>query len=72
MSMTFYHFMMTYKGSKEHVLLNQLAEIMAGDIGFPKQEHQYNRLSSYMEESSAYTQMMGVFDQAWELYKDKY
>ncbi|MFD2680563.1 YozE family protein [Bacillus seohaeanensis] len=68
MRKSFYHFLMKYRQPKVTDSLTAFANAVYEDHGFPKQLHQYDELSSYLELNGHYLESMTIFDEAWEKY----
>lgn len=66
--LTFYQFMMTYRGNKISNDQDRLAEWMFNDHDFPKFSTDYNELSDYLEWTSPFMNAITIFDQLWEVY----
>ncbi|MGO2101016.1 YozE family protein [Vagococcus salmoninarum] len=68
MKRSFYHYMLTLRGSKIHQAESQLAYEMAQDIQFPKQADTYHEVSNYLELSTDYLENLTLFDHCWDMY----
>lgn len=49
----------------------QFANNAQNDQTFPKQEQDYDKLSDYLELNAGYLSSMSIFDQAYQMYRDK-
>ncbi|WP_018658796.1 YozE family protein [Allofustis seminis] len=65
---SFYDYLMTERGSKNHLEIAQFAESVFKDTNFPKQSKSYDELSAYLELSTNYLESMLIFDEAWGIY----
>ncbi|CDQ39861.1 MULTISPECIES: YozE family protein [Virgibacillus] len=65
---SFYHFLMTYRGSKQVDDASRLAEWAFADHYFPKQSKDYDELSNYLEWNSPFPTALMVFDDLWDTY----
>ncbi|WP_163537609.1 YozE family protein [Gracilibacillus sp. YIM 98692] len=65
---TFYHFMMRFRGNKEHDDSRQLAEWMFKDHSFPKHATNYDEISDYLEWNVPFPQAISTFDEMWDQY----
>ncbi|GBG94871.1 hypothetical protein LFYK43_13300 [Ligilactobacillus salitolerans] len=70
-TMTFYQFLMTLRDPDNYDEVVQFANNAFLDHSFPKQETDYERLSSYLELNGNYLPTMTVFDDAWQQYLEK-
>lgn len=66
--LTFYQFMMTYRGNKKVTDESRLAEWMFGDHDFPKYSADYHEVSNYLEWTSPFPNAINIFDELWEIY----
>ncbi|MGX7051529.1 YozE family protein [Leuconostoc palmae] len=65
---SFYDWLMTNRNTIATDDIQQFANNAFLDSGFPKQSHDFEELSVYLEENSAYLISMTTFDNAWEQY----
>ncbi len=68
MRKSFYHYMLRYRNEKGKDDLSIFANNIYLDHGFPKNDHDYHEISTYLEFNGHYLKNMAIFDQAWELY----
>ena len=66
--LTFYQFLMTYRGRKNPTDQSRLAEWSFSDHDFPKHSTNYNELSEYLEWNSPFPNALKTFDELWEIY----
>ncbi|MDF7638882.1 YozE family protein [Lactobacillus sp. ESL0791] len=68
---SFYRFLMTQRDPDSSDDIAQFANNAEHDLSFPKQEQNYEKLSNYLELNAGYLPSMTIFDQAYQLYKEK-
>lgn len=68
-TLTFYQFLLTYRGEISSTDKGKLAEWAFHDFGFPKYATEYNDISEYLELNSPFPEALQVFDELWEMYK---
>lgn len=68
---SFYRFLMTQRDPDSREEVAQFANNAEHDQTFPKQEQDYEKLSDYLELNAGYLPSMSVFDQAYEMYREK-
>ena len=66
--LTFYQFLLTYRGRKKPNDESKLADWAFSDHDFPKQSTDYNEISNYLEWNSPFPNALNVFDELWEAY----
>jgi uncharacterized protein YozE (UPF0346 family) len=66
--LTFYQFVMTYRGRKKANDNSRFADWVFFDHDFPKHSTDYDELSNYLEWNSPFTNAITVFDKLWEEY----
>lgn len=66
--LTFYQFMMSYRGKQKPDNESMLADHMFHDHDFPKHSIDYNEISNYLEWTSPFANAMAVFDELWDIY----
>lgn len=66
--LTFYQFILTYRGRKKPNEQSKLADWVFSDHDFPKQSTDYDELSSYLEWNSPFPNALIVFDELWDAY----
>jgi len=66
--LTFYQFLMTYRGRKQPNDESRLADWSFFDHDFPKQSTNYDELSDYLEWNSPFPNALQTFDELWEIY----
>jgi len=71
MKKSFYLFIVTYRDPYKKDAQTKFANHVAEDIGFPKQSEDYHELADYLELSGEYTPYMSVFDELFEVYKER-
>lgn len=62
---------MTLRDADSNDEVAQFANNAQNDQTFPKQEQDYDKLSDYLELSAGYLSSMSIFDQAYQMYRDK-
>ncbi|WEV37865.1 MULTISPECIES: YozE family protein [unclassified Lactobacillus] len=68
---SFYRYLMTQRDSDSNDEVAQFANNAQNDQTFPKQEQNYEKLSDYLELNAGYLPSMSIFDQAYEMYREK-
>lgn len=68
---SFYQFLMTQRNPDSQEEIAQFANNAQHDSQFPKHEEDYEKLSEYLELNAGYLPGMSIFDNAYELYKEK-
>ena len=68
---SFYHFLMTYRGKLKPNDESRLADWAYKSFDFPKHSADYDEISKYLETNSPFPGALTVFDELWEVYKDK-
>lgn len=66
--MSFYHFIMTYRGKLIADDQSKLADCIFYDHGFPKQSSSYHDISDYLEMNSPFPGALSVFDALFDEY----
>lgn len=51
--------------------VQQFANNAFYDTAFPKQSHDFEEVSRYLEENADYLPSMTIFDEAWQQYQSK-
>ncbi len=69
--LTFYQFLLTFRGRKQPNDQSRLADWCFHDHDFPKQSTDYDELSSYLEYNSPFPNALQTFDELWEIYQLK-
>lgn len=69
MQATFFQFIMKHVNHSAKDPLSRLANTIHQDPSFPKHTHNFDDISRYMEQSSMYTKLMPIFDEAWTKYQ---
>lgn len=72
MNQSFYHYLMTLRGSRQDDLLSVFAMEAGKDIQFPKHSTSYEEISDYLELNVDYLSSMDIFDEAWTKYIENY
>ncbi len=62
---------MTLRDADSNDEVAQFANNAQNDQIFPKQEQDYDKLSDYLELNAGYLSSMSIFDQAYQMYRDK-
>lgn len=68
---SFYHFLMTQRQPNHPNDVQQFANNAFYDTAFPKQSHDFEEVSRYLEENADYLPSMTIFDEAWQQYQSK-
>ncbi|AWM73668.1 MULTISPECIES: YozE family protein [Lactobacillus] len=68
---SFYRYLMTLRDADSNDEVAQFANNAQNDQTFPKQEQDYDKLSDYLELNAGYLSSMSIFDQAYQMYRDK-
>ncbi|MBU5466642.1 YozE family protein [Virgibacillus sp. MSJ-26] len=71
MKISFYHFVMAYRGKTIPDDKSKLADWIFNDHGFPKQATSYHEISDYLEMNSPFSNALTVFDDLFEAYNLK-
>ncbi|MGR8808768.1 YozE family protein [Leuconostoc citreum] len=66
---SFYNWLMTQRNPVATDDIQQFANNAFLDSTFPKQSVDFDDISNYLEENTAYLMSMVTFDQAWELFQ---
>lgn len=66
--MTFFQFIMTYRGKLKADDKSKLAEWIFSDHDFPKYSNEYSEISDYLEWNTPFHNALIVFDELWELF----
>ena len=66
--LTFYQFIITYRGRKIPNDHSRLAEWIFSDHDYPKYSTDYDELSNYLEWNSPFANALLVFDELWDTY----
>lgn len=69
MRKSFYQYVLSFRGGPKSDEKAVFAESMFQDLSFPKYEHDFDRLSRYIEEKADYEMRSVTFDELYELYK---
>lgn len=67
--MTFYQFLMTFRGKTVHDDQSKLADWVFEAHDFPKHSNDYNEISDYLEWNSPFPDALRTFDETWDLYR---
>jgi len=65
---SFYHYVLTLRGSNQKNAEQAFATNVGKDIQFPKHSEDYDTISSYLELSVDYVDSMDLFDEIWQQY----
>lgn len=68
---SFYRYLMTQRDADSNNDIAQFANNAQNDQTFPKQEQNYEKLSDYLELNAGYLPSMSIFDQAYQMYREK-
>lgn len=66
--LTFYQFLMTYRGQKVPNDESKLADWCFYDHDFPKYSIDYDEISNYLEWNSPFPHALRTFDKLWDEY----
>lgn len=69
--LTFYQFLMAYRGAKQPNDESRLADWCFYDHDFPKHSSSYNEISEYLEWNSPFPDALKTFDELWDHYEMK-
>lgn len=69
--LTFYQFMMTYRGKRKPDSESKLADHIFYNLDFPKYSTDYDQVSEYLEWNSPFPNALILFDELWEIYQIK-
>lgn len=72
MDRSFYQFVLSFRGGKKGDPKSAFAEAMFNDHSFPKDEKGFDPLSRYLEEKADPEMPSVVFDELFEMYKDRF
>ncbi|GAB3066349.1 YozE family protein [Virgibacillus ainsalahensis] len=67
----FYQFLMSYRGNKNPDDYSRLADWAFFDHSFPKHSKDYDEISRYLEWNTPFANALMVFDDLWDIYKEK-
>lgn len=70
MQPSFYLYVLTFRGALDDY--GVFAEEAFNDHAFPKQEIDFEKISSYIEELANDALNAGTFDRLWAMYEEKY
>lgn len=68
---SFYFWLMIQRNSESVDEVAQFANNAFFDQAFPKQSHDYDELSNYLELNAGYLPSMTIFDDAYRAYLDQ-
>ncbi|CUS26248.1 UPF0346 protein [Paucilactobacillus oligofermentans DSM 15707 = LMG 22743] len=71
MRLSFYQFLMTQRNPNGADEVEQFANNAFFDMLFPKQSHDFDEVSHYLEDNARYLPSMTIFDEAWKRYLEK-
>ncbi|MDR0300580.1 MAG: YozE family protein [Streptococcaceae bacterium] len=66
--MTFYQYLMRFRAPAETDDKTRLANLVFQDTTFPRQSHDYDEVSTYLETSANFYFNLSLFDQIWQDY----
>lgn len=69
MQPTFYAYICRYVDYHAKDPMSRLASAVHQDIAFPKHSHDFDEISRHMEQSTHYSKLLSVFDDAWQKYQ---
>ena len=72
MDRSFYQFVLSYRGGKKDDAKSAFAEAVFNDHSFPKDEKGFDLLSRYLEEKADPEMPSVIFDELYELYKERF
>ncbi|GCF92809.1 UPF0346 protein [Enterococcus florum] len=70
MRRSFYHYILTQRGSNQKDPVEAFADHVSQDIMFPKQSENYHEVADYLEMNTNYIKSMDLFDRLWEKYTE--
>ncbi|MCU7556707.1 YozE family protein [Macrococcus capreoli] len=65
---SFYHYVLTERGANNE--MGHFAEAVFNDLMFPKHAHDFNVLSTYIEEYGSAQMSLTTFDKLYESYQE--
>lgn len=65
---TFYHYVLTERGAQNEY--GKFAEAVFNDLMFPKEQSDFETLSTYIEEYGSKEMQLNTFDKMYEQYID--
>lgn len=68
MRTSFYHWLMTQRNPKSHEPVALLADLVFAEGDFPKQSHDFETISHFLELEASFAFSMDDFDRIWEDY----
>lgn len=72
MKISFYSFVLTYRGGDLNDKKSRFAESAFLDHSFPKTSTSFEELSSYIETMADEHMTTQAFDELWDIYETKY
>ena len=72
MDRSFYQFVLSFRGGKKGDNHAAFAEAVFNDHSFPKDEKAFDPLSRYLEEKADPEMPSVVFDELYEMYKERF
>jgi uncharacterized protein YozE (UPF0346 family) len=72
MDRSFYQFVLSFRGGHKDDEKSAFAEAVFNDHSFPKDEVAFDPISRYLEEKADSEMPSIVFDELFELYKDRF
>lgn len=72
MEISFYQYLMTERDPHNQDDITLFANEAFYDRTFPKQSENYDEVSRYLELNANYLPSMTIFDDAWNIYQEKY
>lgn len=72
MELSFYQYLMTERDLHKQDDITLFANNAFNDRTFPKHSEDYEEISNYLELDGNYLPSMVIFDDAWEIYIERY
>ena len=72
MDRSFYRFVLSFRGGVKGDLNSMFAENMFNDLGFPKEEKDFDPLSRYIEEKADSRMPSVIFDELYRMYEERF
>jgi uncharacterized protein YozE (UPF0346 family) len=72
MDRSFYQFVLSFRGGHKDDEKSAFAEAVFNDHSFPKDEKAFDPLSRYLEEKADPSMPSVIFDELFEMYKERF
>ncbi|MFS1663168.1 YozE family protein [Streptococcus sp. zg-JUN1979] len=69
MRKSFYTWLMTHRHSNADTALARLADLVFEDVAFPRQSHDFETISRYLEDNVYGSFNLSDFDAIWDMYE---